>query len=123
MYNFSSNRISDKRRVTTTAEVCAAHCISKGILPGQTILNSEVMFAVAKRLISGGWSSKGVVPTLEEAEVPYSSNPCKDCPDPCEDDAHELYPSRFKIDQDRQLLGTVKPYHKQVFSPSINRTK
>ena len=29
---------------------------------------------------------------------------------------HEVYPRRFDVDMDTQMLGSVKPYHRQVGS-------
>lgn len=74
------------------------------------------MFALtaAKKLVYR-ISSTDTLSALQKAQVPLSDAPCRDCPDPCDrEDAHEGYPAKLKIDHERQLLGTVKAYHKQV---------
>jgi len=50
---------------------------------------------------------------LRASEVPVSGADCRTCSDPC-DLGHEAYPSRFDIDMDTQMLGSVKPYHRQI---------
>ncbi|KAK1228900.1 hypothetical protein PQX77_008058 [Marasmius sp. AFHP31] len=50
---------------------------------------------------------------LELGGVPITDADCRSCPDPC-DEGHEPYPSRFDVDMETQMLGTVKPYHRQI---------
>ncbi|GLB33574.1 putative sucrase/ferredoxin-like protein [Lyophyllum shimeji] len=50
---------------------------------------------------------------LEAASVPVTSADCRTCSDPCEE-GHESYPGRFDIDRDSQLLGSIKPFRRQV---------
>ncbi|KAI0004915.1 Sucrase/ferredoxin-like-domain-containing protein [Russula compacta] len=52
---------------------------------------------------------------LEAAGVPVSFADCRNCPDPCED-GHEEYPQRIAsmIDKTSDMLGSVKPYRRQV---------
>ncbi|KAG6886078.1 hypothetical protein C0993_004068 [Termitomyces sp. T159_Od127] len=38
---------------------------------------------------------------------------CRNCAEPCEE-GHDSYPGRLTIDTDSPLLGTVKPYRRQV---------
>ncbi|TFK43173.1 Sucrase/ferredoxin-like-domain-containing protein [Crucibulum laeve] len=50
---------------------------------------------------------------LLASAVPVSPADCRSCSDPC-DVGHEQYPSRFDVDMDTQMLGSVKPYHRQI---------
>ncbi|KAF8897308.1 Sucrase/ferredoxin-like-domain-containing protein [Infundibulicybe gibba] len=50
---------------------------------------------------------------LEASAVPVSTVDCRSCPNPC-DEGHESYPNRFDVDMETQMLGSVKPYHRQV---------
>jgi hypothetical protein len=50
---------------------------------------------------------------LKDAQVPVSDDPCRGCADPC-DEGHDEYPARFDVDMETQLLGSVKPYARQV---------
>ncbi|KAF8076150.1 multicopper oxidase-domain-containing protein [Lyophyllum atratum] len=50
---------------------------------------------------------------LEAAAVPVTTADCRSCSDPCEL-GHESYPDRFDVDRDSQMLGSVKPYRRQV---------
>ncbi|KAG2013927.1 hypothetical protein CC2G_010789 [Coprinopsis cinerea AmutBmut pab1-1] len=52
--------------------------------------------------------------TLRAVDVPVSSADCRSCSDPCDLGHHDAYPRRFDIDMDTQMLGTVKPYHRQI---------
>src|ERR1700761_3794809 len=58
---------------------------------------------------------------LRSGDVPVISDPCRSCLDPCDDpESHPDYPSRsFYVDHTSQLLGTVKPYGKQVSERQI----
>ncbi|PPQ74734.1 hypothetical protein CVT24_003862 [Panaeolus cyanescens] len=51
--------------------------------------------------------------TLRASEVPVTSADCRACSDPCDLD-HEAYPRRFDVDMDTQMLGSVKPYNRQI---------
>ncbi|TFK76138.1 hypothetical protein BDN72DRAFT_786551, partial [Pluteus cervinus] len=50
---------------------------------------------------------------LEASAVPVSAADCRTCPNPC-DEGHEAYPRRFDIDMQTSMLGSVKPYRRQV---------
>jgi hypothetical protein len=50
---------------------------------------------------------------LRDASVPVSDDPCRTCHDPC-DVGHLEYPPRFDIDTASDMLGSVKPYMRQV---------
>lgn len=52
--------------------------------------------------------------TLKASDVPVSLADCRSCSDPCDLGHHEAYPRRFDIDMDTQMLGSVKPYHRQI---------
>ncbi|KII95795.1 hypothetical protein PLICRDRAFT_64201, partial [Plicaturopsis crispa FD-325 SS-3] len=47
------------------------------------------------------------------AHLPLSTDPCRTCADPC-DEGHDEYPKRFTIDTSSDMLGSVKPYRRQV---------
>ncbi|KIP07026.1 hypothetical protein PHLGIDRAFT_433946 [Phlebiopsis gigantea 11061_1 CR5-6] len=51
--------------------------------------------------------------TLEEAAVPVSRDDCRACADPC-DVGHDDYPSKFDVDMETEMLGSMKPYRRQV---------
>ncbi|KAF9008704.1 Sucrase/ferredoxin-like-domain-containing protein [Cyathus striatus] len=50
---------------------------------------------------------------LRTSDVPVSGADCRSCSDPC-DLGHEGYPARFNIDTSSHMLGSVKPYHRQI---------
>ena len=74
-------------------------------------------FAV-KGAIMGSTAPEIVRTRLEEASVPISDDPCRSCPNPCDED-HAEYPARFDVDMISDLLGTFKPYGRQVRVSSI----
>jgi len=51
--------------------------------------------------------------TLRAFDVPLTTAECRACMDPC-DLGHEVYPRRFDVDMDTQMLGSVKSYHRQI---------
>ncbi|KAJ7778146.1 Sucrase/ferredoxin-like-domain-containing protein [Mycena metata] len=50
---------------------------------------------------------------ISASAVPVSSEACRTCSDPCED-GHGEYPSRFTVDMETQMLGSVRPFNRQV---------
>ncbi|KAJ7283858.1 Sucrase/ferredoxin-like-domain-containing protein [Mycena rebaudengoi] len=50
---------------------------------------------------------------LSASGVPVASADCRTCPNPCEE-GHSEYPSRFSIDTDSEMLGSVKPFRRQI---------
>lgn len=50
---------------------------------------------------------------LQASSVPVTMADCRTCLDPCEE-GHESYPNRFDVDKDSQMLGSIKPYRRQV---------
>ncbi|KAF5369867.1 hypothetical protein D9758_001271 [Tetrapyrgos nigripes] len=50
---------------------------------------------------------------LDSVGVPLSEADCRTCPNPC-DQPHEPYPARFNVDMESLMLGSVRPYHRQV---------
>ncbi|KAK7060322.1 hypothetical protein VNI00_001087 [Paramarasmius palmivorus] len=58
---------------------------------------------------------------LGQGGIPITEADCRSCSDPCEE-GHEPYPGRFDVDMETQMLGSVKPYHRQVLSPHISTT-
>ncbi|EJD37715.1 hypothetical protein AURDEDRAFT_92231 [Auricularia subglabra TFB-10046 SS5] len=57
--------------------------------------------------------SSATAQKLSSLSVPVTNDPCRSCADPC-DDHHGEYPSRFEVDMESELLGTVQPLHRQV---------
>lgn len=55
---------------------------------------------------------------LDSAGVAYTLDPCRTCADPC-DLGHEEWPNRFDVDLSSDMLGSVKPYGRQVSFPAI----
>ncbi|KAI0832314.1 Sucrase/ferredoxin-like-domain-containing protein [Trametes gibbosa] len=49
---------------------------------------------------------------LQAADVPVTDAPCRGCADPC-DEGHDEYP-KFDVDLETQMLGSVKPYARQI---------
>ncbi|KAJ7717628.1 Sucrase/ferredoxin-like-domain-containing protein [Mycena maculata] len=50
---------------------------------------------------------------LTASAVPVSTADCRVCSDPCED-GHADYPSRFTVDMETQMLGSVRPFRRQI---------
>ncbi|CAE6462348.1 unnamed protein product [Rhizoctonia solani] len=50
---------------------------------------------------------------LDSAGVPFTLDACRACADPC-DLGHDEWPSRFDVDLSSDMLGSVKPYGRQV---------
>ncbi|KAJ7247873.1 Sucrase/ferredoxin-like-domain-containing protein [Mycena haematopus] len=50
---------------------------------------------------------------LTSSGVPVSPADCRTCSDPCED-GHGDYPSRFNVDMETQMLGSVRPFRRQI---------
>ncbi|KAH9482609.1 Altered inheritance of mitochondria protein 32 [Psilocybe cubensis] len=71
-----------------------------------------------------GYQEDPLCKTLRASDVPVTTADCRACADPCDLEekltwlalhaGHEAYPRRFDIDMDTQMLGSVKPYHRQV---------
>ncbi|KAJ7095166.1 Sucrase/ferredoxin-like-domain-containing protein [Mycena belliarum] len=51
--------------------------------------------------------------SLTSSGVPVAVVDCRTCANPCEQ-GHAEYPRRFSIDMDSQMLGTVKPFRRQI---------
>ncbi|KAJ7499152.1 Sucrase/ferredoxin-like-domain-containing protein [Mycena latifolia] len=51
--------------------------------------------------------------TLTASGIPVASADCRTCANPCEE-GHSEYPRRFSIDMDSQMLGSVKPFRRQI---------
>ncbi|KAJ8086356.1 hypothetical protein PM082_005179 [Marasmius tenuissimus] len=60
-------------------------------------------------------SPESIARKLEDGGVPITDLDvdCRSCPDPC-DEGHEPYPAKFNVDTESQMLGMLKPYHKQI---------
>jgi len=63
-----------------------------------------------------------IVSDLQEASIPVSTDPCRSCPNPC-DVGHLEYPSMFDIDTASDMLGSVKPYMRQVSRTEFHSRK
>jgi len=50
---------------------------------------------------------------LRAANVPVSDGVCQLCPNPCDQD-HDDYSGRISVDMEEDMLGSVKPYRRQV---------
>lgn len=74
-------------------------------------------------------TSDSVITDLKAASVPISSADCRICPDPCDEGisvypfrfflsntyaGHDDWPPRFDVDMETFMLGSVKPYQRQV---------
>ncbi|KAG6820450.1 hypothetical protein H0H93_000446 [Arthromyces matolae] len=57
--------------------------------------------------------TEDVASQLQAAAVPVSDADCRTCSEPCEE-GHDSYPGRFTIDTVSPLLGSIKPYRRQV---------
>jgi len=76
-----------------------------------------------KTIRNVGFTVKGIFMTptpaeqisqkLTEAAIPVSDDPCRGCADPC-DVGHLEYPPRFDVDYTGDMLGSCKPYSRQV---------
>ncbi|KZT12554.1 uncharacterized protein LAESUDRAFT_808148 [Laetiporus sulphureus 93-53] len=64
-----------------------------------------------KAYVLGGDSDQSA--ELKAADIPVSDADCRTCGIPC-DAGHDEYPSRFDVDMESQMLGSVKPYHRQL---------
>ncbi|KAL0580774.1 hypothetical protein V5O48_001239 [Marasmius crinis-equi] len=56
---------------------------------------------------------ESIADQLELGGIPITDADCRNCADPC-DEGHEPYPSKFDVDMETQMLGTVKAYHRQI---------
>ncbi|KAJ7117385.1 Sucrase/ferredoxin-like-domain-containing protein [Mycena crocata] len=51
--------------------------------------------------------------TLSASGIPVASADCRTCPNPC-DEGHSEYPRRFYVDTESTMLGSVKPFRRQI---------
>lgn len=81
--------------------------------------------------LGGGLNPDDLYQKLQGASIPTSYADCRTCPHPCDQGSavflkfmfqscsqehagHESYPDKFDADMKSDLLGTVKPYCRQV---------
>ncbi|KAE9399027.1 hypothetical protein BT96DRAFT_920384 [Gymnopus androsaceus JB14] len=64
-------------------------------------------------LFGGAITLEGLQAQLDSIAVPYTEVDCRTCPHPC-DEGHESYPNKFNVDMESTMLGSVKPYHRQI---------
>ena len=76
----------------------------------QTIRN--IGFAV-KGIFIAPTPAEQISRKLTEAAIPVSDDPCRGCADPC-NVGHLEYPPRFDVDYTSDMLGSCKPYSRQV---------
>ena len=75
------------------------------------VVNSRVNSL--KSLVLTKTPQNKLVSDLQAACVPVSTDACRSCADPC-DVGHLEYPPRFDVDTASEMLGSVKPYMRQV---------
>ncbi|KAJ7068063.1 Sucrase/ferredoxin-like-domain-containing protein [Mycena amicta] len=51
--------------------------------------------------------------SLSASGIPIALGDCRSCPNPC-DEGHAEYPRRFVVDHDSTLLGSMKPFRRQI---------
>ncbi|KAG1753811.1 Sucrase/ferredoxin-like-domain-containing protein [Suillus paluster] len=66
-----------------------------------------------RAFVFGPPNGKKVYQKLKAADVPVTTAECRSCADPCDQD-HDDFSSKLDIDMDSDLLGSVKPYRRQV---------
>ncbi|KAG2151993.1 Sucrase/ferredoxin-like-domain-containing protein [Suillus cothurnatus] len=66
-----------------------------------------------KAFVFGSPDGTNVYQNLENADVPVTTAECRSCADPCDQD-HDDFSSKLNIDMDSDMLGSVKPYRRQV---------
>ncbi|KAG0705435.1 Sucrase/ferredoxin-like-domain-containing protein [Suillus ampliporus] len=66
-----------------------------------------------RTLVSGPPTSPKVYQNLKVADIPVTTAECRSCADPCDQD-HDDFSSKLDIDMDSDMLGSVKPYRRQV---------
>ncbi|OAX40649.1 hypothetical protein K503DRAFT_714071 [Rhizopogon vinicolor AM-OR11-026] len=66
-----------------------------------------------KAFVFGSPNGQEVYQDLKAADVPVTTADCRSCAEPCDQD-HDEYPSKLDIDMDSDMLGSVKPYRRQV---------
>ncbi|THV05512.1 hypothetical protein K435DRAFT_961259 [Dendrothele bispora CBS 962.96] len=64
-------------------------------------------------LLGQDTSIESITAHLDQTGVPISDADCRTCPNPC-DQGHESYPTRFNVDMESLMLGSVRPYHRQI---------
>ncbi|KAJ7269721.1 Sucrase/ferredoxin-like-domain-containing protein [Mycena rebaudengoi] len=57
--------------------------------------------------------SNNIRASLAASGVPVSAADCRTCSNPCEE-GHSDYPPRFTVDMETQMLGTVRPFRRQI---------
>ncbi|KAH7930291.1 hypothetical protein BV22DRAFT_1116279 [Leucogyrophana mollusca] len=70
-------------------------------------------FGRLKALIRGTHPAQQVADSLKSASVPVSEADCRSCANPCDQD-HDDFSSKMTVDMDSDMLGTVKPYRRQI---------
>ncbi|KAG9317244.1 Sucrase/ferredoxin-like-domain-containing protein [Chiua virens] len=73
------------------------------------------VLAKFKAFLSGSLppDAQKVYEDLRAADIPVSDAACRSCPDPCDQD-HDDYSRRISVDMESDMLGSVKPYRRQV---------
>ncbi|KAJ3723228.1 Sucrase/ferredoxin-like-domain-containing protein [Lentinula raphanica] len=76
-----------------------------------TIKSNELHFK--NSIFGAGLTLETLQAQLESVSVPYTDIDCRTCPNPC-DEGHDSYPSKFNVDTESTMFGSVKPYHRQI---------
>ncbi|KAF8528808.1 Sucrase/ferredoxin-like-domain-containing protein [Hysterangium stoloniferum] len=66
-----------------------------------------------KRIFSLSSPAESITDQLNKSHVPVSNDPCRTCANPCEF-GHPDYPGRFDVDLTSEMLGSLKPYQRQI---------
>ncbi|KZW04094.1 hypothetical protein EXIGLDRAFT_716103 [Exidia glandulosa HHB12029] len=61
----------------------------------------------------GATDPESVANELRQHSVPVADDPCRTCPDPC-DEGHDEYPGRLFIENTTNFFGSIQPLRRQV---------
>ncbi|KAG9045490.1 hypothetical protein FS837_006232 [Tulasnella sp. UAMH 9824] len=80
----------------------------------KSLLNSSVNGVLG--VVNPAPTVDSLVARMDSDNIPVTSDPCRECPNPCDEDEyrHEEWPSQMLIDYTSDMLGSVKPYFRQV---------
>ncbi|KAJ7179343.1 Sucrase/ferredoxin-like-domain-containing protein [Mycena filopes] len=68
---------------------------------------------ILRALVLGHEEPPNLYTTLTASAIPVAAADCRTCPNPC-DEGHSEYPRRFAIDMESTMLGSVKPFRRQI---------
>ncbi|KAJ7904286.1 Sucrase/ferredoxin-like-domain-containing protein [Mycena olivaceomarginata] len=64
-------------------------------------------------VLGHGHPPDNIYTTLTASGIPVAAADCRTCPNPC-DEGHSEYPRRLSIDMESTMLGSVKPFNRQI---------